>query len=60
MTTSAQITKDTAETISRFNDAFQRRDRAGLAAVVHRCRPSRHPTARRMWGRTRAWRSGQS
>jgi ketosteroid isomerase-like protein len=35
MTTSAQITKETAETIARFNDAFQRRDRAALAAVVH-------------------------
>lgn len=35
MTTSAQITDDTAATIARFNDAFQRRDPAALAAVVH-------------------------
>ncbi len=35
MTTSAQTTKDTADTIARFNDAFRRRDTAALADVVH-------------------------
>lgn len=35
MTSPARITIDTADTIARFNDAFQRRDEAALAAVVH-------------------------
>lgn len=35
MTTAAEIAKSTADTIARFNDAFQRRDKAALQAVVH-------------------------
>lgn len=35
MTTSTQVTKDTADTIARFNDAFRRRDTAALADLVH-------------------------
>lgn len=35
MTTAAEITKSTADTIARFDDAFQRRDKAALEAVVH-------------------------
>jgi ketosteroid isomerase-like protein len=35
MTTTAQVTEDTADTIARFNDAFRRRDKAALATVVH-------------------------
>ena len=35
MTTSAPTTKDTAETIARFNDAFRRRDKDALTALVH-------------------------
>ena len=64
MTTSAQITKETADTVARFNDAFQRRDKAALAAVVHEdclmvsAQPAPDGTA--LWARTRAWRSGRS
>jgi len=35
MTASAPVTTDTADTVARFNDAFRRRDKAALAAVVH-------------------------
>ena len=36
MTTSeTSATNETAETIARFNDAFQRRDKKALAALVH-------------------------
>ena len=35
MTTAARITKETAETIARFNDAFKRRDTAAMAELVH-------------------------
>ena len=35
MPTPTQITKSTADTVARFNDAFRRRDRDALASVVH-------------------------
>ena len=35
MTTSAPATRDTAATIARFNDAFRRRDKDALTALVH-------------------------
>ena len=35
MPTPTQITKRTADTVARFNDAFRRRDRDALASVVH-------------------------
>lgn len=35
MTSSADLTADTSDTIARFNDAFRRRDTAALATVVH-------------------------
>jgi ketosteroid isomerase-like protein len=34
-TTSTPSANDTTETISRFNDAFQRRDKDAMAALVH-------------------------
>lgn len=35
ITSDTPTTKDTAETIALFNDAFQRRDEDALAALVH-------------------------
>jgi ketosteroid isomerase-like protein len=35
MTTDAASTRDTAETIAQFNDAFKRRDKSAMAALVH-------------------------
>jgi len=35
MTTSEPVTTDTAETVARFNDAFKRRDKVAMAALVH-------------------------
>ena len=35
MTAAAPATSDTAQTIARFNEAFRRRDKIALAALVH-------------------------
>lgn len=35
MTASAPTPIDTAETVARFNDAFKRRDKTAMAALVH-------------------------
>jgi ketosteroid isomerase-like protein len=33
--THSQVTRDTADTVAKFNDAFRRRDQSALASVVH-------------------------
>jgi ketosteroid isomerase-like protein len=35
MTTLTRITRETADTVGRFNAAFQRRDKVALAGLVH-------------------------